>query len=44
MVEHYSQISGNFKTQSRISGQLNISGQVKDINEISGISGQLGPL
>jgi hypothetical protein len=35
MVEHYSQISGNFKTQSRISGQI------KDINEISG---QLGPL
>mgnify|MGYP003502931901 CR=1 FL=1 len=26
------------------SGQLNISGQIQDINEISGISGQLGPL
>ena len=26
------------------SGQLNISGQIQDINEISGISEQLGPL
>jgi len=38
------QISGHFDKFTKISGQLEISGQFHDNFKISGISGQVGPL
>jgi len=38
------QISGHFDKSTKISGQLEISGQFQDNFKISGISGQVGPL
>jgi len=43
-LTQFKSISGHSSQISKLSGQFQISGQFQDTFEISGISGQLGPL